>query len=60
MRREFPQSPERLWQMLTDPARLARWSPVVPDRALAYGRRELHDGYASEFRAQPRETRAFS
>lgn len=24
----------QLWQALTDPERLARWSPVVPDRAL--------------------------
>ncbi len=34
LRREFPQGPERLWSMLTDPARLARWSPIVPDRPL--------------------------
>lgn len=34
LRRQFPQTPERLWEMLTDPAQLARWSPIVPDRSL--------------------------
>ena len=34
MRRHFSQSPEKLWAMLTEPARLARWSPIVPDRPL--------------------------
>ncbi len=34
MRRRFPHSPRKLWQMLTDPALLARWSPIVPDRPL--------------------------
>ena len=27
-------SAEQLWQAITDPAQLARWSPVVPDRPL--------------------------
>lgn len=34
MRRRFRHTPERLWQMLTEPDRLARWSPIVPDRPL--------------------------
>jgi uncharacterized protein YndB with AHSA1/START domain len=34
MRRHFPHSPQKLWQMITDPERLARWSPVVPNRPL--------------------------
>lgn len=34
MRREFPQSPARLWAMLTEPELLGRWSPVIPDRPL--------------------------
>jgi len=34
MTREYPHPPEKLWAMLTDPALLARWSPVVPDRPL--------------------------
>lgn len=34
MRRRFPRSPETLWGMLTDPVKLARWSPIVPDRPL--------------------------
>ncbi|QZY52375.1 SRPBCC domain-containing protein [Leucobacter tenebrionis] len=34
MRRAFPHTPEELWRMLTEPDRLARWSPVVPDRVL--------------------------
>ena len=34
MRRRFPHAPQRLWAMLTEPARLARWSPIVPDRPL--------------------------
>ncbi|MFC0534136.1 SRPBCC domain-containing protein [Phytohabitans kaempferiae] len=34
MRRRFPHPPERLWRMITEPERLARWSPVVPDRTL--------------------------
>lgn len=34
MRRPFPHPPEKLWQMITEPERLARWSPVVPDRPL--------------------------
>lgn len=34
MRREFPYPVEKLWRMITEPGLLARWSPVVPDRAL--------------------------
>lgn len=34
MRRSFRHPQERLWRMLTEPAELARWSPVVPDRPL--------------------------
>ena len=34
MRRRFPHDPQRLWAMITDPERLARWSPIVPDRPL--------------------------
>lgn len=34
MRRRFPHSPQKLWAMLTEPAKLARWSPIVPDRPL--------------------------
>ncbi|MFT4296757.1 MAG: SRPBCC domain-containing protein [Micropruina sp.] len=34
MRRRFPHAPQKLWAMLTEPARLARWSPIVPDRPL--------------------------
>jgi uncharacterized protein YndB with AHSA1/START domain len=33
MRRELAQPPEKVWPWLTDPIRLAQWSPVVPDRA---------------------------
>ncbi|WNM25891.1 SRPBCC domain-containing protein [Demequina capsici] len=35
MRRQFPHTPERLWAMLTEPERLALWSPIVPNRSLA-------------------------
>lgn len=34
MRRQFPHGPQKLWAMLTEPAQLARWSPIVPDRPL--------------------------
>jgi uncharacterized protein YndB with AHSA1/START domain len=34
MQRDLAHPPERVWRMLTDPARLALWSPVVPDRPL--------------------------
>jgi uncharacterized protein YndB with AHSA1/START domain len=34
MTRELAYPPERVWRMLTEPERLARWSPVVPDRIL--------------------------
>jgi len=32
--RELRHPVDRVWPMLTDPAQLGRWSPVVPDRAL--------------------------
>ena len=35
MTRDLRQPPERVWPMLTEPAQLSRWSPVVPDRPLA-------------------------
>ena len=35
MRRRFPHDPQRLWAMITDPERLARWSPIVPDRPMS-------------------------
>jgi uncharacterized protein YndB with AHSA1/START domain len=31
LEREFAHPPEVVWPWLTDPARLARWSPIVPD-----------------------------
>jgi uncharacterized protein YndB with AHSA1/START domain len=34
MTRELAYPPERVWRILTEPERLARWSPIVPDRAL--------------------------
>lgn len=34
LRRRFRHSPDRLWRMITEPDRLARWSPIVPDRPL--------------------------
>ncbi|MEO7060446.1 MAG: SRPBCC domain-containing protein [Lapillicoccus sp.] len=34
MVRDLPHRVERVWAMLTDPEQLARWSPVVPNRAL--------------------------
>lgn len=34
MRRRFPHGRQKVWAMLTDPAKLARWSPIVPDRPL--------------------------
>lgn len=34
VRRHLPDDPDALWLALTDPERLARWSPIVPDRAL--------------------------
>jgi uncharacterized protein YndB with AHSA1/START domain len=32
LRREFAHPVEAVWPWLTDPARLARWSPIVPDQ----------------------------
>ena len=32
--RSLPQPPALVWRMLTEPALLARWSPIVPDRPL--------------------------
>lgn len=34
MARLLPHPADRVWAMLTDPDRLAAWSPVVPDRPL--------------------------
>lgn len=34
MRRRFSHESQRLWAMLTDPAKLVLWSPIVPDRPL--------------------------
>lgn len=34
MTRLLAHPPERVWSMLTEPAQLARWSAVVPDRPL--------------------------
>jgi uncharacterized protein YndB with AHSA1/START domain len=34
MRRHLRHSPEEVWPLLTDPERLVRWSPFVPDRLL--------------------------
>jgi uncharacterized protein YndB with AHSA1/START domain len=34
MQRRLHQSPDRVWPMLTEPERLLRWSPFVPDRVL--------------------------
>ncbi|HEY2794908.1 MAG TPA: SRPBCC family protein [Micromonosporaceae bacterium] len=34
MQRDLAYPPERVWRMLTDPDRLALWSPIVPDRPL--------------------------
>ncbi len=34
MRRRFSHGPRKLWAMLIEPERLARWSPIVPDRPL--------------------------
>lgn len=34
MTRSLPRSPEQVWPWLTEPDRLAQWSPIVPDRAL--------------------------
>lgn len=34
MRRRFRHAPQKLWAMLTEPAGLARWSPIVPNRPL--------------------------
>ena len=34
MERQLDHPVDRVWAMLTDPAQLERWSPIVPDRAL--------------------------
>ncbi|MFC7621253.1 SRPBCC family protein [Microlunatus sp. GCM10028923] len=34
MTRSLPRGPEQVWPWLTEPYRLAQWSPIVPDRAL--------------------------
>lgn len=33
MSRYLPHPPARVWPMLTEPTKLMRWSPVIPDRA---------------------------
>ncbi len=35
LRRMLSGNEYRLWQLITDPAQLATWSPFVPDRAMA-------------------------
>ncbi|MEJ7648096.1 MAG: SRPBCC domain-containing protein [Nakamurella sp.] len=34
VRRVLAHPPSEVWPMLTDPAQLVRWSPIVPDRVL--------------------------
>ena len=42
--RDFSHPPEKVWPWLTDPDRLRRWSPVVPDRAFdAEGARQVRE-----------------
>jgi uncharacterized protein YndB with AHSA1/START domain len=44
MTRRLPQPAETVWPWLTDPQRLARWSPVVPDTALtSTGPRQIRE-----------------
>ena len=44
MTRAFGHPAEAVWPWLTDPARLARWSPVVPDTAFdAPGPRQVRE-----------------
>lgn len=44
MERDFGHPPEVVWPWLTDPERLARWSPVVPDRPFdAPGARQVRE-----------------
>jgi uncharacterized protein YndB with AHSA1/START domain len=44
MERDFAHPPEVVWPWLTDPKRLARWSPVVPDRPFdAPGTRQVRE-----------------
>ncbi len=35
MTRSLPRSAEQVWPWLTEPERLAQWSPIVPSRSLA-------------------------
>ncbi len=49
MTREFAHPPATVWPWLTDPARLARWSPVVPDAPLdAVGARRVRENPGDE------------
>ncbi len=52
--RELPQPPERVWDVLTDPARLRAWSPYTADRNLGQagdgGGVEDHHGHADRGR----------
>ncbi len=49
LEREFAHPPEVVWPWLTDPERLARWSPIVPDRPLdAPGARRVRENPGDE------------
>ena len=42
--RDFEHPPEKVWPWLTDPDRLRRWSPIVPDRPLdSVGPRQVRE-----------------
>jgi uncharacterized protein YndB with AHSA1/START domain len=42
--RDFTRPADVVWPWLTDPSRLARWSPIVPDRPLdEVGARQVHE-----------------
>ncbi|MDT5339481.1 MAG: hypothetical protein QOD90_4986 [Mycobacterium sp.] len=44
MERDFAHPPEVVWPWLTEPERLARWSPVVPDGPFdAHGPRQVRE-----------------
>ena len=44
MQRDIAHPSERVWPWLTEPDRLRRWSPVVPDRALdSVGPRQVRE-----------------
>jgi uncharacterized protein YndB with AHSA1/START domain len=47
--RDFAHPPEVVWPWLTDPERLARWSPIVPDRPFdAPGARRVRENPGDE------------